>query len=107
MFTRSQTCSSMVLEPRVARALPGNREEAYRAGITPRIRRGTQKSTIDGWELPAVKKLQATRRTRERRQFGSFGCRVAIWAFAARTLLLKNRAEHLHAYTSHRHEDVV
>src|SRR3982751_4778020 len=46
MFTRAQTCSSMVLEPRVARALPGNREEAYRAGITPRIRRGTQKSTI-------------------------------------------------------------
>src|ERR1017187_5372047 len=56
MFTRSQTCCSMVLEPRVARALPGNREEAYRAGITPRIRRGTQKSTIvGGWEAEGDK----------------------------------------------------
>src|ERR1700733_10600484 len=38
---RSHTCWSIVLPAMEARALPGKREEEYRAGITPRIRCGT------------------------------------------------------------------
>src|SRR5215471_19615617 len=38
---RSQTCWSMLLPARGARTLPGSREDAYRAGMTPRIRCGT------------------------------------------------------------------
>ena len=41
---RSYTCCSMVLEAMGARTLPGKREEANRAGITPRILRGTARS---------------------------------------------------------------
>src|SRR5580698_1128925 len=42
---RSQTCCSMDLPPIEMRAFPGNREEAYRAGITPRMRSGTLDSS--------------------------------------------------------------
>src|SRR5579862_3684304 len=37
----------MVLPPMETRALPGNREEAYRAGITPRMRCGTLEDIIN------------------------------------------------------------
>ena len=40
-LARSNTCCSMVLPAMTARALPGKRDEANLAGITPRIRVGT------------------------------------------------------------------
>src|ERR1051325_9502282 len=43
---RSYTCWSIGLDAMGARTLPGKREEAKRAGITPRILRGTKNHTI-------------------------------------------------------------
>ena len=40
-LARSKTCCSIVLPAMTARALPGKRDDANRAGITPRIRVGT------------------------------------------------------------------
>src|ERR1700691_6092853 len=48
---RSQTCWSMDFPPIETRAFPGNRDEAYRAGITPRMRSGTLDSSKLGGGL--------------------------------------------------------